>query len=93
MGILGSGPRPLIEGNSPPQKALTVIDINFNTPELTTYTTYDMQTLKLIESQKLPRFLTGHNGMVLRRDLNMEDLTAAEKAHCQEQLSSDLCGA
>jgi predicted phosphodiesterase len=91
MGILGSGPRPLIDGNLPPWKALTVLDINFDSPELTTYTTYDIQALKLIENQQLPRFLTGHNGIVLRRDVEWKSLKASEKALCKQRLGSNLC--
>ncbi len=90
-GILGSGPRPFIDSQLPPQKALTVMDINFADPDLTNYTTYDMQTLELIELEQLPRFITGHNGMVLRRDIEMEDLTAKEHAFCEGRLSADLC--
>ena len=93
MGILGSGPRPFIDSKLPPQKALTVIDINFASPELTTYTTYDMVTMELIELEQLPRFITGHNGMVLRRDLEMNDLTPSERALCESRLSVDLCHA
>jgi Icc-related predicted phosphoesterase len=33
MGILGSGPRPLIDSDLPPWKALTVVDIDFEAPE------------------------------------------------------------
>ncbi len=91
MGIMGSGPRPLIGSKIRPNKAITVIDINFDSSELTTYTTYDMRTLKLIEYQQLPRFLTGHNGIVLRRDVEDEDLTAQEKAACISKLGEKLC--
>ncbi len=91
MGILGAGPRPLIEGNLPPWKALTVLDIDFANPELTRYTTYDIQTLELIENQTLPRFLTGHNGIVLRRDVKPGDLTPEEKGLCEARLGKDLC--
>jgi hypothetical protein len=92
MGIIGSGPRPLIDSKLPPTKAITVIDINFNSPELTTYTTYDIKTLKLIEYKQLPRFLTGHNGIVLRRDVEYQDLKAEEKTACIEKLGEKLCG-
>lgn len=91
-GLLGSGPRRLLDGNLPPGKTLTVIDVDFASPELTTYTTYDMQTLKLIEYQQLPRFLTGHNGMVLRRDIQRSQLSATEVAYCEQQLGAGLCG-
>ncbi|HEY9661545.1 MAG TPA: metallophosphoesterase, partial [Allocoleopsis sp.] len=85
-GILGAGPRPLIAGDRPPQKTITIVDINFDTPDLTTYTTYDMQTLQPIAMEDLPRFLDGHNGRVLRRDVQPEDLTAEEQSMCEQQL-------
>ncbi|MGB0561205.1 MAG: metallophosphoesterase family protein [Spirulinaceae cyanobacterium] len=69
MGIIGSGPRPYIGSSLPPRKAITVLDINFDDPELTTYTTYDIQTLELIEFAELPPFIDGHNGRVFRRDV------------------------
>lgn len=93
MGILGSGPRPFVESQLPPRKALTIMDINFTSSDLTTYTTYDMQTLELIEFEQLPRFIAGHNGMVLRRDVEMDDLTASEISTCESRLSADLCRA
>lgn len=93
MGILGSGPRPLIEGNAPPLKAMTVIDVNFNSPELTTYTTYNMQTLQPIDHEQLPRFLAGHNGMVLRRDVEESQLSQEERISCAQRLGDALCHA
>lgn len=91
MGLMGSGPRALIGTEVRSAKAITVIDINFNSPELTTYTTYDMKTLELIDYKQLPRFLTGHNGIVLRRDVEYQDLKAEEKATCVEKLGEKLC--
>jgi len=91
MGILGAGPRPLIDSDLPPKKAITVLDIDFDSPEKTTYATYDIQTLELIEYKQLPRFLAGHNGIVLRRDIEAEDLTASEKAFCEQRLGQELC--
>jgi hypothetical protein len=93
MGLLGAGPRAYIDSDLPPRKSLTVVDIQFDSPELTTYTTYDIQTLQPIEVEQLPRFLTGHNGMVLRRDIEMEDLTAVEVSTCENRLGASLCGA
>ena len=90
-GILGSGPRPLIEGNLPAWKTLTVVDVYFERAELTTYTTYNLETFELIEYQQLPRLLMGHNGMILRRDINWDNLTSSEKAACQNKLGSQLC--
>ncbi|ERN40956.1 putative phosphohydrolase [Rubidibacter lacunae KORDI 51-2] len=92
MGILGSGPRPLIDSNLPPWKALTVLDVNFEKPELTTYTTYDIRTLETIAYGQLPRFLAGHNGIVLRRDVEWTDLNAQEQAFCRDRLGDALCG-
>jgi len=93
MGILGSGPRPYLDSRLPPRKSITVMDINFSSPALTTYTTYDMRTLQLIKFDELPRFISSHNGMVLRRDVKMEDLSSSERATCEGRLSSDLCRA
>lgn len=90
-GALGSGPRSIIDSNLPPRKTITVLDINFDSAELSTYTTYDMQTLELIDQKKLPRFLVGHNGMILRRDIEEKDLKSSEKAFCQERLVKELC--
>lgn len=90
-GILGAGPRPLIAGNAAPRKTITVIDVVFGSPDQTTYTTYDMQTLKPIGYEALPRFLTGHNGMVMRRDV--QDLNAAEQQLCEQKLGQQLCTA
>lgn len=90
-GILGSGPRPLIDGSTPPWKALTVVDIDFADPALTTYTTYDMATLRTVDQGELPRFLVGHNGLVLRRDITHADLQPDEKSRCEQQLGPDLC--
>ncbi len=78
-GALGSGPRPLLNSSLPTQKTLTVVDVNLEA-ESTTYTTYDMTTLQLIDHQKLPRVIVGPNGMVLRRDVELKDLTPEEKA-------------
>ncbi|MCS7227191.1 MAG: hypothetical protein NZ821_09405, partial [Gloeomargarita sp. SKYB31] len=61
----------------------------YDSPELTTYTTYDMQTMKVIDQTLLPRFIAGHNGVVLRRDV--DQLTASEQQECERQLSADLC--
>lgn len=93
MGILGSGPRPLIESELPPRKSLTVIDVKFDSPELTTYTTYDMQTLQVIENQELPRTIVGVNGMVIRRDVEYDKLSADEIGACEQQLGTAGCSA
>ena len=90
-GLLGSGPRPLIDGSMTPWKALTVIDIDFADPALTTYTTYDITTLQTADATTLPRFLVSHNGLILRRDVQYSDLTPADNARCQQRLSADQC--
>jgi hypothetical protein len=88
-GILGAGPRPLIAGAAPPRKTLTLIDVKFDSAALTTYSTYDMQTLQLIQYDELPRSLTAHNGLILRRDI--ETPSATERSQCEQKLSSALC--
>ncbi|WP_416676434.1 metallophosphoesterase family protein [Egbenema bharatensis] len=92
-GILGSGARQLIASQTPPRKTITVMDIALDTSASTTYTTYDMQTLEPIRTDELPRFLTGHNGVVLRRDVEPEELTASERSECENRLNATLCRA
>ncbi len=69
VGILGSGPRYYIGSDLPPRKSLTVIDVKFDNPALTTYTTYDLQTLQVVQPDTLPRAIAGVNGTILRRDV------------------------
>lgn len=78
-GALGSGPRRLLNSSLPPQKTLTVIDINLAAVS-TTYTTYDLQTLALVDHRKLPRIIVGPNGTILRRDVKWNDLTPEERS-------------
>ncbi|NBO32204.1 MAG: metallophosphoesterase [Cyanobacteria bacterium WB6_1B_304] len=93
MGILGAGPRPYLNSRLAPRKSLTVMDIKFGTAELTTYTTYDMRTMQPIKYAELPRSITGHNGMVLRRDVELTDLSDSERDSCKKQLGAGLCSA
>jgi hypothetical protein len=58
---------------------VTIVDIKVDIPE-TVYTTYDITTMELLDQDKLPRIIVAPNGTVLRRDLDWEDLTPAEKA-------------
>jgi hypothetical protein len=90
-GALGGGPRSLIDSDRPRTKTLTVVDVNFSDPDLTTYTTYAMNTLRPVAMNTLPRVLTGHNGRVLRRDVAEADLTAAERDRCIQQLDISRC--
>lgn len=78
-GLLGSGPRVLLNGNVPAQKNLTVVDVSLNSAR-TVYTTYNMQTLTVVNQQQLPRLLAAPNGLVLRRDVQWADLTPAERS-------------
>jgi len=87
-GALGSGQRPYFDHNLPPRKTITVVDIDFNDPNFTTYTTYDMQDFSLIKYEQLPRLLMGHNGMILRRDIEFQDLTEIEKKACLTKLKN-----
>lgn len=78
-GILGSGMRPLLNGDRTPQKTLTIVDIRLD-PAETLYTTYDMQTMEKINQQALPRLIVAPTGKVIRRDLQPEDLTLPERS-------------
>ena len=90
-GALGGGPRSLIGSDLPRTKTLTVVDVNFSDPDLTTYTTYAMGSLRPVAMGSLPRFLTGHNGLVLRRDVTWADLTPGERDRCTQQLDANRC--
>lgn len=78
-GILGSGPRPLLNSSLRPQKTLTVIDVNLKSGS-TIYTTYDATTWELVDYRKLPKIIVGPNGMVLRRDVELDELTPEERS-------------
>jgi hypothetical protein len=67
-GALGSGPRKLLNSNLPPQKTLTIIDLKLSTIALF-YTTYNMTTLQVIDSETLPEKITAPNGIIWRRDI------------------------
>lgn len=69
-GALGGRPRQLVGSDRTPQKTLTVVDIDHEALS-TTYTTYDMKTLQVINHQHLPRQIAGQNGTVYRRDVGM----------------------
>jgi hypothetical protein len=78
-GALGSGPRPLLSGNLPVTNTLTIVDINLGS-QVTTYTTYNMKNLKVVDQQTLPRVIAGPTGLIMRRDLEMSDLTPQERS-------------
>jgi 3',5'-cyclic AMP phosphodiesterase CpdA len=74
-GALGSGPRPLLNGNLPPQNTLTVVDINLKNPEnkqkTIVYTTYEMKTLAVVDGQTLPEKIESYNHSWVLRDQNI----------------------
>ena len=82
-GALGSGPRKLLNSNLPPMKTLTVVDIHLNS-ESTTYTTYNMKNMSVIDASTLPRIIVGPNGRILRRDVSWEELTSQERSLHQQ---------
>ena len=67
-GVLGDGPRRLLSGDLAPNRTISVIDIKFTNSE-TIYTTYDMDTLKVVDQSTLPRYIDAPNGRITRRDL------------------------
>ncbi|MCL1490417.1 MAG: metallophosphoesterase [Pseudanabaena sp. Salubria-1] len=69
-GVLGDGPRRLLSGDLAPNRTVTVIDIKLETAE-TIYTTYDMDTLKVIDQSTLPRYIDAPNGRITRRDIKI----------------------
>jgi hypothetical protein len=69
-GVLGDGPRRLLSGDLAPNRTVSVIDIKLETVE-TIYTTYDMDTLKVIDQSTLPRYIDAPNGRITRRDIKI----------------------
>jgi hypothetical protein len=58
---------------------LTIVDINLGS-QATIYTTYNMKNLKVVDQQTLPRVIVGPTGLIMRRDLEMSDLTPQERS-------------
>ncbi len=69
-GVLGDGPRRLLSGDLAPNRTVTVIDIKLETSE-TIYTTYDMDTLKVVDQSTLPPYIDAPNGRITRRDIKL----------------------
>jgi len=69
-GVLGDGPRRLLSGDLAPNRTVTAIDIKLETAE-TIYTTYDMDTLKVVDQTTLPRYIDAPNGRITRRDIKI----------------------
>jgi len=78
-GALGSGPRPWLNSSLRPINPLTIIDINLKS-QATTYTTYNMRTLEVVDQKILPRTITSVVGTIARRDLKTSDLTPQERS-------------
>ena len=76
-GALGSGPRTWLNRTDAAFQTLTVMDIFFDSGEVA-YSTYNMNNKQLIALEQLPRQIIGPTGRVLREDINLADLTAAE---------------
>ena len=89
-GALGQGARQLIDSNLLPQNTVTLIDIE-PIAQTTTYTTYNIKNLEIIEESDLPSFIIGKNGLILRNDISATNLTTAEKQSCLQKLATKLC--
>jgi Calcineurin-like phosphoesterase len=89
-GAMGDGPRLLLTGNLPRMRTLTVVDITLATGT-TAYTTYDIDTLQVIDQNELPKLIVGHNGVVFRRDVEWNELTPTEQATCLQKHGATVC--
>lgn len=72
-GALGSRPRKLLNSNLSPFKTLTVVDVDLDL-ESTSYTTYEMKNLSIVDYNILPKIIKSSNGVVMRRDLKNYEL-------------------
>ncbi|MEM9266051.1 MAG: metallophosphoesterase [Cyanobacteria bacterium P01_F01_bin.13] len=77
-GALGSGPRTWLYRTDVAMQTMTVLDFFFDTGE-TVYTTYNMNSMELVDTQNLPRQIVGPTGRVLRNDITLSDLTPEEQ--------------
>ena len=66
LGAMGSGPRRLLGSTTQPIQILTVLDLVGSPPRLVD-TSFDLQTLRRVDPQRLPRSLTDAAGQVLPR--------------------------
>ena len=78
-GALGSGPKSLLATTAAPYQTLTIVDVFLDSAS-TVYTTYNMNTLKVVDAQALPKQIVGPNGRLLRQDITAADLTPQEQA-------------
>lgn len=78
-GALGSGPKSLLNTTTAAFQTLTIMDVFLETAS-TVYTTYNMNTLEVVNTQSLPRQIVGPNGRELRQDLTLADFTPTEQA-------------
>lgn len=78
-GALGSGPKSLLTTAEAPYQTLTIMDI-FLSDARTEYTTYNMNTMDVVDVQRLPRLIVGPNGKEIRQDISLVDLTPEEQA-------------
>ena len=78
LGALGSGPKSLLNTTAAAFQTLTIMDLFLEQGE-TVYTTYNMNTMEVVDLQSLPRLIVGPNGRELRQDIAIADLTPAEQ--------------
>lgn len=76
-GALGSGPKSLLNTTTAAFQTLTIMDVFLEQGDVV-YTTYNMNTMKVVEPEALPRQVVGPTGRVLREDV--EALTPEEMA-------------
>lgn len=67
-GALGSGPKALLSSTADPFQTLTIMDLFLDTAS-TVYTTYNMNTMAVVDPQTLPLEMVGPNGRELRQDV------------------------
>ena len=66
-GALGGGPRALIGSTVKPFKSLTVVDVDLQRRE-TRYSTLNLSTFRMVDSETLPAQINGINGTLYRQN-------------------------
>ncbi len=67
-GALGSGPKALLSSTVDPFQTLTIMDLFLDTASAV-YTTYNMNTMAVVDLQTLPSEIVGPNGREIRQDV------------------------
>lgn len=89
-GALGQGARKLIGSDRLSKQTLTLILVNQD-EKSTSYKTYDLKTLQVIETAILPEFIISNNGLISRQDKSEHDFLTELYQLCKGNKQLKIC--